>query len=64
MDIGTIFAGIVLLVIAWLVWTYLPAIPEFIRVLLAVVIGLFGLYLVIVGVVDSEDVDAAVRAVR
>ena len=54
MDVGQIFGGIVLLVIAWVIWTYLPMLPEFLRVILAAVIALLGLYLIVTAVLEEE----------
>lgn len=52
MDIGTIFVGIVLLVVAWACWTYLPA-P--INIIAGLIFGLIGLYFILVGLVGDLD---------
>jgi hypothetical protein len=51
-DIGTIFVGIVLLVVAWACWTYLP---HPIGILAGLIFGLIGLYFVLVGLVGPLD---------
>lgn len=50
MDIGTIFIGIVLLVVAWACWTYLP---HPIGILAGLIFGLVGLYFILVGLTDG-----------
>lgn len=52
MDLSTIFVGIVLLVIAWAAWTYLP---HPIGVIGGIVFGLAGLYFLLVGVLAGAD---------
>jgi hypothetical protein len=52
MDIGTIFIGIVLLVVAWACWTYLPA-P--INVIAGIIFALVGLYFILIGLVGDLD---------